>query len=178
MKLVFGLSIGFQNGTISRPGTWWRGPWSWLTCPTIRHFCWANHENFSLFHAGDQKLFHFYFRPHRQMHFLHPYMHGRDFFYMEIYTFHYTTFLHLLCSLTHFICEGLKIFQKFVWELILDERVEKISKILKPIKSILIPFWFNFYLTKKSGSKLLQNLRNYLLFKRREAHPEKYLKRS
>ena len=26
---------------------------------------------------------------------------------MEIYTFHYTTFLNSLCSLTHFVCEGL-----------------------------------------------------------------------
>ena len=32
---------------------------------------------------------------------------GEIFFYIEIYTFHYTTFLRLLCLLTHFICEGL-----------------------------------------------------------------------
>ena len=36
-----------------------------------------------------------------QTHILHPYMHGQDFFYMEIYTFHYNTLL------THFVCEGL-----------------------------------------------------------------------
>ena len=43
----------------------------------------------------------------RQTHILHPYMHGWDFFNMEFYTIHYTMFLHLLCSLTHFVCEGL-----------------------------------------------------------------------
>ena len=31
---------------------------------------------------------------------------GEIFFYMEIYTFHYTTFLCSLRSLTHFICKG------------------------------------------------------------------------
>ena len=52
----------------SRPGTCRRGPWSRLTYPTIRLFCWANPENFSLFHAADQKLFHFYHQTDRQTH--------------------------------------------------------------------------------------------------------------
>jgi len=87
----------------SRPGTCRRGPWSQLTYPTIWLFCWANPENFSLFHSVDQKLFHFYRQTHRQMHILHPYMHSKIFFCMEIYTFHFTMFLCLLCLLTSFV---------------------------------------------------------------------------
>ena len=81
-------SSGPWEWAFSRPGTCRRGPWSQLTYPTIRLFCWANPENFSLFHAADQKLFHFYHQTDRQTHrhtdtqthILHPYMHGRDFF--------------------------------------------------------------------------------------------------
>ena len=36
------------------------------------------------------------------MHILYPYMHGRYFSYMEIYTF-----VHSFALLTHFVCEGL-----------------------------------------------------------------------
>ena len=53
-------SSGSWEWAFSRPWTWRRGPWSRLTYPTIWLFCWANPENFSLFNAADQKLFHFY----------------------------------------------------------------------------------------------------------------------
>ena len=53
-------SLGPWERPFSRPGILRRGPWSQLTYPIIQLFCWANSENFSLFHAADQKLFHFY----------------------------------------------------------------------------------------------------------------------
>ena len=107
-------SLGPWEWAFSRPGTCRRGPWSQLTYPTIRLFCWANPENFSLFHAVDQKLFHFYRQTDtdRQTHrrtFCIPICTGEIFFYMEIYTFHNTTWVSELRSLTHFVCEGLTI---------------------------------------------------------------------
>ena len=67
-------------------------------------FCWANPENFSLFYAADQKLFHFYCltdrHTDRQMHILHPYMHGQVcFLYGNFYlSLHYVP---SFASLTH-----------------------------------------------------------------------------
>ena len=137
-------SSGPWEWAFSRPGTCRRGPWSRLTYPTIQLFCWANPENFSLFHAVDQKLFHFYRQTDRQTDrytdrhtFCIPICTGEIFFYMEIYTFHNTTWVSELRSLTHFVCEGLisihrcyisKIFRPNLIRLVLAQLVTKSAR--------------------------------------------------
>ena len=113
-------SLGPWEWAFSRPGTWRRSPWSQLTYPTVWLFCWANPENFSLFHAADQKLFHFYCQTHRQTDrrtFCIPICTGEIFSIWKFIPF--TTlrsFMRFAHSLTHFICEGLlKVSCAMIW---------------------------------------------------------------
>ena len=94
-------SLGPWKQVFSRPGTWWRGPWSRLTYSTIWLFCWANPEIFSLFCAMYQTLFNFYCQTDR--HILHPYMHGQDFFSIWKFIL-FTTLCSFIVLLTRSLC--------------------------------------------------------------------------
>ena len=88
MKLVFGLSIGFQNGmswhqnskTSSGPG-----PWEWAFSRPGAHGAGSPNQQFNFFAEQTLKIpLNFIQRiksysillPDRQMHILHPYMQG------------------------------------------------------------------------------------------------------
>ena len=122
MKLVFGFinrfpkwyvmiplhqnsqtSLGPLEWAFSRPGTWWRDPWSQLTEQTIQ----------IIFISCSKSKVVPILLPDRHT-FCIPICAGKIFFYTEIYTFHYTTFLCLLCSLTPFVFEGLSIWDNIL----------------------------------------------------------------
>ena len=88
------------------------GPMELAHLPNNTPFCWANPDNFSLFHAADQKLFNFTaIQTHRQTHILHPYLHRQDFFlYGNLYlSLHYVALFTLL---SHSLC---------LWRIIVPE---------------------------------------------------------
>ena len=66
----------------SRPGTCRRGPWSWLTYPTYNFFA-EQTLKISVYFMQRIKSYSIFTvrQTHRQMHILHPYMHGRYFFF-------------------------------------------------------------------------------------------------
>ena len=117
-KSMFGLPIGFQNGMSWSHGTKTHKLVQVLANGPFLHqgpgggahgagslnqqydfLVWANPENFTLFHAANQKLFHFCFQTDRHT-FCIPYLHGQDFFlYGNLYlSLHYFS---LFASLSH-----------------------------------------------------------------------------